>query len=78
MIRAVITTIRELKDEKEFLTFLDYLAAQALLLGKGGYKPPWNIEKIKNKEASIVQWLDDYKNWPTTTIVEVIEEGEEN
>lgn len=77
MIRAVITTIRELKDEEEFIRFLDYLAAQALLLGKGGHEPPWSIEKIKNKEVSIVQWTDDYTGWSTTTVVEIIEEGKE-
>lgn len=73
--KAIITTIREIGDD--FEEFIEYLEAQNTILAMSGYPPPWNISLIRKEGRSTQFWIDKYRGWKTTSIMEFVKEGKE-
>jgi len=73
MLITSVTCIRRIpEDEKE--DFLDYLAGMGVLMEKSGFPSPYNIEVLKKTGKCQVSWIDKYRNWESTTFVEILEE----
>lgn len=73
MLIASTTCIRRIpENEKE--DFLNYLAAMGILMEKGGYHSPFNIDILRKTGKCQVSWIDKYKKWESTTYVEILDE----
>ena len=71
--KAIMTTTRDIGDDKA--GFLEYLAYREKILKMMGQEVPYSIYEIMMSGRSERKWIDEHKDWDTTTIVEIVAEA---